>query len=315
MKGRSSAAPAAILAAFLSLAASGEAGASAVTEHQVRSGETLALLAAEYYGHRRYAIYLQLENGLKETEIASELSRGSTLSVPVGTRIVTRPGAELTELAEQYLGDAGRAEFLANHNDLGKGEIPAAGRVLDIPFHVAFTANDDEPSLEDIAARYLRDAGRADLLRDYNDLDDDGDTLDEGQTILIPTPHIDQRSARRPDYDDDAESRVRARRKLEAAAFRSLPAATHAWRRGDYDRVLRELGSFDTDYLDAETALEVSVLVGGAHIAFGDSDAAEKAFAHALSRDPHYEISAYEFSPAVRKVWQDLGGGVDTSSR
>jgi hypothetical protein len=279
--------------------------------HQVSPDDTLELLAAEYYGDRRHAALLRLANGMDEPR---DLRRGERIRIPVGQRVVTRAGDRLESLAATHLGDDRRATFLAEYNDVSPNALLAAGELLRLPFHLTYRAR-ERVSLGVLGARYLRGSRDADILRAYNFLDEDVEVLSEGDTILIPALHIAVRAARLPRLSDGAVARVETRRAAQAEAEAALPAARHAWRRGDYEAVARRLAPLDLDYLDADVALEASLYLGGAHIARGDEMTAEAVFRAALVRDPDYEMSAYLFSPAIRTLWEQLGGRIDTSSR
>ena len=281
------------------------------TIHRVGADDTLELLAAEYYGSRHHAALIRLANQLDGPRA---LRRGERLRIPLGLRIVTEAGDSLETIADQQLGDPRRAELLAEYNDIAPVASLAAGVLLRIPFHVELTASESQ-SLGVLAARYLGGARDAELLRAYNFLEDDVESIDAGDSILIPAPHIAVRASRLPRLGEPASARVKARRAAQADAASALPAVRHAWRHGDFELVERHIAPLDLDYIDTAIALELSLILGGAHLARGDTEAAKTVFQAALSRDPGHEMSAYHFSPAIREVWKQYGGLIDTSSR
>lgn len=300
-----------VCALALAVTASAHAQTQGVARHRVASDDTIELLAAEYYGDRRHASFIRLANGIDE---ARGLHQGQRIRIPIGRRVVTEAGQDLEEIAAEHLGDKRRAEQLAEYNDRESVASLAAGELVRVPFHVEYTA-DEDVSLEVLAARHLRGSRDTERLRTYNFLDDDVESLEEGESILIPALHIGVRSSRLPTPGEEARERVKMRRTLQAEAESALPSARHAWRRGDYEAVERQLISLDIHFLDAETALEISILLGGTHIARGDDESAREVFRKALERDPDYEMSAYHYSPAIRTVWKKVGGPIDTSSR
>lgn len=300
-----------IAVASLALATVGHAEPRSSVPRRVEAGDSLAVLAAEYYGDRRHAALLRLANAMDGDR---ELRPRERIRIPVGMRLVTEAGDRLETLATTHLDDERRAEFLADYNDIDPEVSLAAGELLRVPFHVELRA-DETTSLARIAARYMRGARDAELLRAYNFLDDEVEHVAEGDSILIPTLHIAVRSARMPQLTDQQIARVETRREAQAGAEAALPPARHAWRRGDYDAVIDKLAPLSLDFLDADVALEVSQFLGGAHLARGDEEAAEAVFRAALARDPDHEMSAYRFSPAIRSLWEALGGRVETSSR
>ena len=307
------AARAAVAAIAVGLAISSPAWAQPrpVLTHQVGPNDSLELLAAEYYGDRRYASLLRLANDLDEPRA---LRRGERLRIPVGLRLVTVEGDRFETLAAKHLGDEARAAFLAEYNDRAPGISLAAGELVRVPFQLRFVA-DERTSLGVIAARYLRGSRDMELLRAYNALDEELEALSSGASIEIPALHIAVRGARLPRLTEAELERLETRREAVAAAEDALPAARHAWRRGDYAEVIRRLDPLALAFLDAEVAQETSVYLGGAHLARGDDATAEAVFLAALERDASYAMSAYHFSPAIRALWEKLGGRIDTSSR
>ncbi|HUS66101.1 MAG TPA: LysM peptidoglycan-binding domain-containing protein [Kofleriaceae bacterium] len=283
---------------------------SAVTMHKVEKGDSLELLAAEYYGDRRHKIYIMIENRLDH---ARELKPGEKLRIPVSNDVTVAVGDTLQSLAGVYLGDERRAKYLAEFNRLDEGGSVSAGMSLSIPLRVTYRANGKEP-LKAIAAALFRDDKKAALLKEYNFLR--GDTLDKGQAITVPIYLRVQPSKQRP---PDAESKALVLKRTEVLeqAKRVLPSARAAWKAGDYAAVKRELAELmkTFPYLDAEQAVDVGVLLGSAYVAFDDVDTARATFEQVLERSPKYSLSAYAHSPRVREVWLKAGGSVDETTR
>jgi LysM repeat protein len=304
--------PAAALAALIAHAAPAAAqpSESAVTMHKVDKGDTLELLAAEYYGDRRHKIYIMIENRMDH---ARELKPGEKLRIPVSNEVTVAVGDTLETLAGEHLGDERRAKYLAEFNRIDDGQSIAAGMSLSIPLRVTYRANGKEP-LKAIAAALFRDDRKAVLLKEYNFLK--SDTLDKGQAITVPIYLRVQPSKQRP---PDAESRARVGRRppvLEQAK-RVLPSARAAWKAGDYAAVKRELAELmkTFPYLDTELAVDVGVLLGSAYVAFDDVDTARATFEQVLERSPKHSLSAYAHSPRVREVWQKAGGAIDEAEK
>ncbi|HKE16893.1 MAG TPA: LysM peptidoglycan-binding domain-containing protein [Kofleriaceae bacterium] len=286
----------------------GEAPSAAI--HRVKRGDTLELLAAEYYGDRRHKIYIMIENGLDH---ARELRPGERLRIPVSNDITVGRTDTLASLAARYLGDERRARFLAEFNSLDPNGTVAAGMSITVPLRVTYRAARHE-ALADIARSLFADGRRAQTLRDYNFLK--RDALEKGEQIIVPIFLRVHPSKRRP---PDAESIALMNRRNEAleTAERQLPVARRAWDSGDYARVkstLSELVVNDSyPYLDTQLVVEIGVLLGAAHIAFDETDIALTHFRAVLKRAPAYALSAFEYSPKVCDVWRKAGGRVDDS--
>lgn len=288
-------------------AASSPAG---VSIHKVQKGDSLDLLAAEYYGDRRHKIYIMIENRLDH---ARELKPGERLRIPISSEVTVKVGDTLESLAAQHLGDERRARYLAEFNGLSTDSSVAAGMSLSIPLRVTYRASNDE-SLRAVAAALFADGDKAALLKDYNGLT--VDKLEKGQTITVPIYLRVQPAKRRPP-DADSVALTAKRTEVLERARRVLPGARAAWKAGDYHAVKRDMAALvgDFPYLDADLVVEIGVLLGSAYVAFDDVDTARATFEQVLERSPRHALSAYDHSPKVREVWKKAGGTVDESGK
>lgn len=266
--------------------------------YRVRKGDTLELLAAEYYGNRIHKIYIMVENGLDHDR---PLKPGQRLRIPVSQRITTAAGDTLAGLAETYLGSAERARYLAEFNHLEPGTTLALGQEIVVPMRVSYKAKGTE-KLRDVALGLFADAKRARLLRSYNGLD--SNVLSPGQVISVPVPKVRVQASKRPPADADAVTRAAKRRDMSKRALQSLPRAETAWRSGDFALVKHELTKLDLDYLDTELASRAGLLLGSAYIAFGDADSALATFSKVAQRNPGLELDKKAHSPKVIKLWR-----------
>lgn len=271
---------------------------SGLERYKVRKGDTLELLAAEYYGNRVHKIYIMVENGLDH---GRPLKPGERLRIPISQRITTAAGDTLAGLAETHLGSAARAKYLAESNGLDPNTTLPLGQAITIPMRVRYRASGDV-TLKAIALSLFADAKLARLLREYNELD--SDELVAGQVISIPVPKVQVQASKRRPADADAAARASKRRDMLQRALQSIPRAQAAWRAGDFTLVKRELTKLELDYLDTHLATEAGVLLGATYIAFDDEDSALAAFAKVLQRDPDFALPAEDHSPKVRKLWQ-----------
>jgi LysM repeat protein len=275
--------------------------------HKVGRGDSLELLAAEYYGDRQHKIYIMIENRLDHPR---PLKPGERLRIPVSHDVTTDNGDTLASLAQTYLGDARRARFLAEFNGLGDlaSDTPlAAGMTVSVPLRVTYRAA-APATLHAIATAFFADGRKAQLLKDYNFLTDD--TIDAGESITVPIYLRVQSSKRRPPDAESAE-RIKRRTALIEEVRAALPIARAAWARGDFATV-KELARFVPmlSYLDSELVAEVGVLLGSAYVAFDDQETARATFGQVLKRIPNHLLTTYDHSPKVRAVWQQAGGAV-----
>lgn len=278
-------------------------------EHRVKPGDTLLLLAAEYYGDRDHAVFIMVANHMDHPR---PLKPGETIKIPVGRDVTTAAGDTFKSLAAANLGDERRAEFLAKYNGRSVDSSIAAGEEIHIPLRVTHTAA-AKVTLSDLAATYLGDRKQAGFLKSYNFLDHD--VLEKGETIIIPIQQVRVRQSKMPAPDVESAARSAKRREMLGLAQRLLPAARAAWRDGDYAAIREGLSRIDTDYLDREHATEIGLLLGSTYIAFNDTPSAIATFKKVLERWPDEKINRFDQSPKICAAWQQAGGQVDDNPR
>jgi LysM repeat protein len=288
------------LAIIALLAATASAQPDTSISYRVQKGDSLDILAAEFYADRNDAIFIMAENKMQRPR---KLNPGERLHIPVTREIRTEKGDSFESLAQHYLGDSKRASFLADFNHRSVEESLATGTELTIPFHVTHVATAPE-SLASISTMYFGNAKHADELARYNALDKT--SLDKGESIEIPILTVRVRTAKLPPLDAESQARDKQRREAVALAETALPIARTAWLEGDFARVKEALAPLadKTDFLDTDTAVDVDLLLGKAHVAFDDTPLAVAAFARVLARKPRFELSPYHDSPKVLEAWQ-----------
>jgi LysM repeat protein len=288
-----------LILALLAATASAQTDAT-VLNYRVQKGDSLDVLAAEFYGDHDDSIFIMVENHMKT---ARRLNPGERLRIPVTREIRTEKGDTFESLAQRFLGDAKRAPFLADFNHRSVEESLPTGVDLTIPFHVTHTAQAAE-SLASVSTTYFGNAKHAEELARYNNLDKT--SLEKGDQIDVPILTVRVRDAKLPPLDQESQARDKQRREATALAQTALPAAHTAWLQGDFARVKEALAplSDKTDFLDTDTAIDVDLLLGKAHVAFDDTPLAIAAFTRVLARRPRYELSPYHDSPKVLEAWR-----------
>jgi len=275
--------------------------------HRVKQGDTLELIAAEFYGDRTKAVFIMVENKMTH---ARPLKPGEKLRIPVSRDVTSAPGDTFKSLAETYLGNAGRARFLAEFNGLPPDDGLPAGTLITIPFTIVHVAQATE-SISDIAKAYFGDGKNTELLRRYNFLEKAA--LEKGEQLIVPVYHVRLSPAKMPALDVESKARRDHRREASARVAKALPAARQAWKDGDFAGVKGALAQLepDLDYLDAGEAVDVGVLLGAAHVAYDDDELALATFKRAVARQAQHVLRRYDYSPRVLEVWQKAGGKVE----
>jgi LysM repeat protein len=270
---------------------------------RVKPKDSLDLIAAEYYGDRQFGILIIAENKLKN----AKLPPFARLRIPVTRDIVTQEGDTFETLSEQYMGDKKRAPMLADFNGLDVVETPAIGTPLTIPIQVTHVAEGTE-SLASIAQRFLDDSKLGDLIRRYNFLDKM--TIEKGESVVIPVLTLRVRPGKSIGLDADAKAREAEHIKAMAAVEEVLPAAHASWLLANFKDVKTALLPFadKTQLLDMKVAVDLNLLLGKAHVAFGENDAAIAAFKRVLARKNWHRLSSFAESPKVIAAWKLAGG-------
>lgn len=275
--------------------------------YRVKQGDSLELLAAEFYGDRTKAVFIMVANKLAH---ARALRPGERLRIPVSREVASAPGDTFESLAGVFLGSTRRGLFLADFNGMSSDDGLPAGTVLTIPVTIVHAAAGTE-SLADIGRAYFGDGKKAELLRRYNFLEKS--TIDRNEPLIVPAYHVRLTAQRTPPLDAESRARREHRRDASAKVARALPAARRGWQDGDFAQVKETLSSLepDLDYLDARDAVDAGVLLGAAQVAFGETELAVATFKRVLDRRSNHAFRRYECSPKILEVWQKAGGRVE----
>jgi LysM repeat protein len=266
--------------------------------YRVKPGDTLQLIAAEYYGDRNQAIFIMVENKIAHPR---PLKPGERLRIPVSREVTTSPDDTWETLAGAYLGDPRRAPFLADFNNMSSQESVSAGTTLHVPFTVTHKAESNE-TLANIAAAYFGDPKHGEMLRRYNFLE--RASLERGDSITVPVFHVRLQASKLPPSDPDAKRRQALRRTAASDAAAAVPQAWQAWRAGDYAAIEKLLLKIEADFAEPRHAFDVHLLLGLTHTAEGKVELAMDDFRKALAVRPGYELRKFDYSPKVLEVWE-----------
>jgi hypothetical protein len=273
--------------------------------YRAKQGDTLQLIAAEYYGDRNKAIFIMVENKITHTK---PLRPGERLRIPVSREITTSPEDTWQTMARAYLGDDRRAPFLADFNNMSHEESVPAGSVLHIPFTVTHRAEATE-TLGNISLAYFGEAKHADLLRRYNFLEKG--SLERGETLIVPVFHVRLQASKLPPPDAEAKRRQALRRESANEAASAVPKAWQFWRAGDYADIEKLLLKIEVSFADPKHAVDVHLLLGLVHAAEGKADLAMDDFKKVRTLRPDHVLRRFDHSPKILEIWQKAGGKVE----
>jgi len=273
--------------------------------YKVKQNDSLGMIASEFYGDRSKASFIMVENKIMQVRPLRQYER---LRIPVIREITTSPNDTFQSLAGALLGDPRRGGFLAEANGMSPDDNLAAGTPLLVPFTVTHTAAGVE-SIEALAANYYGDKKHAEVLRRYNDLEKNA--IDKGETITIPSFNVRVHPTKIPPADSESKLRRDRRRDNTRAAALAIPLARHAWRIGDYATIRKALAEIDVAFIELAPAIDVGVLLGSAHVAFGDTENALAVFKRVVDRKPSHKLRKLDHSPKVLAVWTKADGQVE----
>ncbi len=274
--------------------------------YRCKEGDTLPLIAAEYYGDRKKAIFIMVENKITHSR---PLKPGERLKIPVPREITTSPGDTFETLAASYLGDPRRGVFLADFNGMAADDHIPAGTQLQIPFTVTHKAASNE-SFSSIAAAYFADKSQAEMLRRYNGMTDKT-AVEKDETIQVPIFNVRLSASKMPPVDADAKTRRAQRHDVAQRATTNLPKAWQAWRSGESKQIETLLFDLDLDYLDTQDAVQVALLRGLSAAAAGNKDLAIENFKAVRARNESFVLRKFDYSPKILALWKEAGGSTD----
>ena len=273
--------------------------------YRVKDGDTLSLVAAEYYGDRKKAIFIMAEN---KFERARPLKPGERLKIPVNREITTSPNDTFETLAGNYLGDPRRGVYLAEFNNMSPDDRLPAGTPLQIPFTITHRADASE-SFASIAAAFLGDKSQAEMVRGYNFAEKS--SIDKDETIQVPIFNVRLPASKMPPVDGEAKNRRQARRDAVQRAAMNIPRAWAAWRTGEVKVIETVLADIDVDYLDTNDEITVSLLRGLAAAGTGNKELAIEHFKAVHARNEAFVLRKFDYSPKILELWKQAGGSTD----
>lgn len=217
--------------------------------HTVEPGDSASAIAKRYYGRHDRAELLLRYNDRSSTVIRP----GERLRVPFCDVHHVRAGDTWSGLTRRYLGRASAWKAVAELNGRQPQRPLQVGERLVFPVEIEHRLERGE-SLAALAARFLGDPRRADLLQRFNGLDDPR-RLAVGEPVRIPVLSLRLIEASPPKPPSPRETSPPKPNRLPSRPVAEEPSgperrfaselieAENFWRAGDYERTRERLES------------------------------------------------------------------------
>jgi hypothetical protein len=300
--------------------------------HRVEAGESASSIARFYYGDYELADLLVEYNGGGD---AAKIRVDQRLKIPICPEHRVRAGDAWSVLAERYVDRGDVWPSIAILNGMLPEKPLTIGTRIVFPVVMPHTLSRGE-TLAVLARRYYGDPERADVLQQFNAIDDPR-RLSVGQTIDVPL--IDFRAAGKPAETDPPPPAERAKRDLAATAggeeatvvekraepkippaepepekpaglpfAEPLARAADAIDRGEFERarttiesLLERVEAAGTD--EAKTRLwEMAATL---YVAYDEPQRACEAFRKLAALPAEPDLDPDRVSPKIRRAWSD----------
>jgi LysM repeat protein len=270
----------------------------------MKKGETLADIAARFYGKVELERVLVPANALDAEGPRSQIIAGMRVEIPATAHHVVAAGETWESLAEHYLGLKRRAEALA----LANGSMPwlpiDVGREIVIPYNLRYVVKrgDSTPS---IAYRFLPKRDDAYVLDRYNELG--GDPVEPGDVILVPIADLaltdEGKRAAKAGLDYVESEGEGDDRDAQDAALEDLPKLEAEVRSGTYvAAVARGSALLGSGHLTDPQIARIERQLLEAYVALDEEALAETACRAMRKADPEVVLDPVELSPKILKA-------------
>lgn len=270
--------------------------------HMARAGETLEQLSVRYYGTPSKAIVIRAANGFVHPD-NGRLTDGEPVEIP--EIIYVRVGESDTwqTLANAFLSSPARAPFLAELNGYAAERMPAAGTVIQIPFHLRHIFAADE-SLKTIVNLYYNNKVSIDWLVRYNS--PSKKKYGRGEVIIVPLTDIqftDEEQARVDAFRANRHTRLDVKRQEEAREV--IASLKVDYETGKYvEMVAKASRLIGYGRLTVPQEIGIHNYLAYAYVALDEKDMARESFKRALALQPDMELSPITSSPKILEVFK-----------
>ncbi len=274
----------------------------ATVYHTLRKGESLAIVAKQYYGDPGKAIFLLEYNGVRDPRTVKP---GRRIVIPEVKFHQVQRGDTLALIAKRYLNDAKKSRALAQLNRIQDPKSLTPGTKVTIPVEILHTVRKGE-SLSSIAKRYYGHFDASKLIARYNGIKDPIN-LEVGTRLILPISDLHivkkKKSPSRPSARPSTPPRGR-----EGEAF--LEKGTSDYFMGDYIGSVKNLKKAVASGLTKNDDIsKAHRFLAYSYVALNDREKAKDSFRQALRVDPDLQLDPVYVSPKIMEVFEEVKGG------
>ncbi len=283
--------------------------ASHAFPYVAKRGDTLATISLKFYGRVDRERILVTANGLGE---GAALVPGARIDVPATTHHRVTQGETWETIAEQYLGEARRAEALALANESMPWIPVERGREIVIPYVLRYVARpgDSTPS---IAYSFLGHRDDAYVVDRFNGLG--GRPLQGGDVLLLPVVDLaltdEGANAAKEGFGMSAREGDAGSRDAQLRAEEEVPLLTREIREGRWvPAIARGNQLLGAGPLPDSVAARVHRALLEAYVALDEAEAARAACDDWRRLEPDRPLDPVELSPKIIRACATTAGGV-----
>jgi len=271
-----------------------------VTKHSVKSGESLAAIAKNFYGDPDLFEIVALYNGINDPTV---LSVGSRIRLPYSDTVVIKRGQSLSLISSKYLSDPLLYPVLAEVNGLRDPTSVPAGTRIRIPVMISYRLQKGE-SISTVAERFYGDPRLYSRIVLSSGIRDAG-RVKIGTRLKVPILLVKRGQSPRPEVAKPSKKKVPARSLNHAE---KLAGAERAYRVGDYEKA-RELLKIALPGLKGPEKARALRIEADISYAYGNTEGTLTALAASYRFDPEFTPQPAMYNPEMIKLYKKAKAG------
>lgn len=273
----------------------------ATVYHTIRSGESLAIVAKQYYGDPAKAIFLLEYNGITDPRT---IEPGRRLIIPEVRFHRVRRGETLALIAKRYLNDPKKSRGLVQLNRIKDPKSLSPGMKILIPVEIIHTVKKGE-SLSSIAGKYYGQFNTSELIALYNDIKDPIN-LKVGTRLILPISNLKIVRKKSPTQPRTRQPQPPPGKR---AGKEFLEKGTSDYFMGDYVGAVENLRkAIESGLNEKDDISKAHRFLAYSYVALNERVKAKDSFRQALKVDPDLRLDPVYVSPKIMEVFEEVKG-------